>query len=166
MTINETFRILVETVKDYAIFMLDPQGNIATWNAGAERFKGYTKDEIIGKHFSNFYMQDDRDDDKPARELDLALKNGHVEDTGWRLRKDGSMFWANVVITPVYRNGTLIGFGKVTRDLTDKLEDNKAKMDARAESNKLKSEFLANMSHEIRTPMHGIYVYCLCVIGR
>lgn len=90
---NETFRILVETVKDYAIFMLDPTGHIATWNAGAQRFKGYKKEEIIGKHFSSFYSQKDRDDDKPGRELADALRDGRVEDEGWRYRKDGSSFW-------------------------------------------------------------------------
>lgn len=90
---NETFKILVDTVKDYAIFMLDPQGNVATWNAGAHRFKGYTKTEIIGKHFSNFYSQQDRDDDKPGRELRDALRDGRCEDEGWRIRKDGSKFW-------------------------------------------------------------------------
>jgi osomolarity two-component system sensor histidine kinase TcsA len=90
---NETFRILVETVKDYAIFMLDPTGHIATWNAGAQRFKGYKKDEIVGKHFSNFYSQEDRDNDKPGRELSDALRDGRVEDEGWRYRKDGSSFW-------------------------------------------------------------------------
>jgi osomolarity two-component system sensor histidine kinase TcsA len=90
---NETFRILVETVKDYAIFMLNPTGHIATWNAGAERFKGYKRDEIVGKHFSNFYSQEDRDNDKPGRELADALRDGRVEDEGWRYRKDGSRFW-------------------------------------------------------------------------
>ena len=90
---NETFKILVDTVKDYAIFMLDPQGNVATWNAGAHRFKGYTKPEIIGKHFSNFYSQQDRNDDKPGRELRDALRDGRCEDEGWRIRKDGSRFW-------------------------------------------------------------------------
>lgn len=90
---NETFRILVETVKDYAIFMLDPEGNVASWNAGAQVFKGYTRDEIIGKHFSNFYSKEDRDNDKPGRELIDALRDGRVEDEGWRYRKDGSKFW-------------------------------------------------------------------------
>lgn len=93
MYTNETFKILVETVKDYAIFMLDPRGNIATWNAGAQAFKGYTKSEIIGKHFSNFYGQKDRDDRKPERELRDALRDGRCEDEGWRYRKDGSKFW-------------------------------------------------------------------------
>jgi len=91
---NETFKILVETVRDYAIFMLDPQGNVATWNAGAESFKGYRKSEIIGKHFSNFYSQEDRDNDKPGRELRDALRDGRCEDEGWRYRKDGSRFWS------------------------------------------------------------------------
>lgn len=159
MTTNETFRILVETVKDYAIFMLDPNGNIATWNAGAEKFKGYTKDEIIGKHFSNFYGEEDKMDDKPGRELKIALRDGRVEDEGWRYRKDGSKFWANVVITPVYRGDTLIGFGKVTRDLTERRAAESRLVAAYEESAKLKSEFLANMSHEIRTPMHGTYYF-------
>jgi osomolarity two-component system sensor histidine kinase TcsA len=90
---NETFKILVDTVKDYAIFMLDTQGNVATWNAGAQTFKGYTKSEIVGKHFSNFYSQEDRDNDKPNRELRDALRDGRCEDEGWRIRKDGSRFW-------------------------------------------------------------------------
>lgn len=93
MYANETFKILVDTVRDYAIFMLDPQGNIATWNIGAETFKGYTKSEIIGKHFSNFYSQEDRLNDKPGRELRDALRDGRCEDEGWRIRKDGSRFW-------------------------------------------------------------------------
>ncbi|KAF2181680.1 hypothetical protein K469DRAFT_588545 [Zopfia rhizophila CBS 207.26] len=153
---NEIFRILVETVKDYAIFMLDPHGNIATWNKGAEVFKGYKREEILGKNFSNFYSQEDRDNDKPGRELAIALRDGRVEDEGWRYRKDGSKFWANVVITPVYRGDTLIGFSKVTRDLTERRAAESRLIAAYEEASKLKSEFLANMSHEIRTPMHGV----------
>ncbi|KAF2678998.1 two-component system protein A [Lentithecium fluviatile CBS 122367] len=153
---NETFRILVETVKDYAIFMLDPQGNVATWNAGAQAFKGYTKEEIIGKHFSSFYSQKDRDDGKPERELRDALRDGRVEDEGWRHRKDGSRFWANVVITTVYKGDVLLGYSKVTRDLTERKQAESELIAAYEESSKLKSEFLANMSHEIRTPMHGM----------
>ncbi|CAI6333276.1 unnamed protein product [Periconia digitata] len=154
--VNETFRILVETVKDYAIFMLDPQGNVATWNAGAEAFKGYKKSEIIGKHFSNFYSQEDRDNGKPARELRDALRDGRVEDEGWRYRKDGTKFWANVVITPIRKNDTLLGFSKVTRDLSERKKAESTLIAAYEEASKLKSEFLANMSHEIRTPMHGM----------
>ncbi|KAK7178380.1 sensor histidine kinase response [Paraphaeosphaeria sporulosa] len=153
---NETFRILVETVNDYAIFMLDPQGNVATWNAGAQSFKGYTREEITGKHFSNFYSQKDRDDGKPGRELVEALRDGRCEDEGWRYRKDGTRFWANVVITPIYRGDNLIGFAKVTRDLSERRKAEKKLIAAYEEASKLKSEFLANMSHEIRTPMHGM----------
>lgn len=153
---NETFRILVETVKDYAIFMLDPNGNIATWNAGAQAFKGYTKSEIIGQHFSKFYSEDDLATDKPGRELRDALRDGRCEDEGWRYRKDGSSFWANVVITPIFREGVLLGFSKVTRDLTDRRKAEQQLIGAYEEASKLKSEFLANMSHEIRTPMHGL----------
>lgn len=106
---NETFRILVNTVKDYAIFMLDPNGNVATWNAGAQEFKGYTPKEIIGKHFSNFYSQEDRDNKKPDRELADALRDGRVEDEGWRYRKDGSKFWyfyTSRFVTPISANNT------------------------------------------------------------
>jgi osomolarity two-component system sensor histidine kinase TcsA len=152
---NETFRILVETVKDYAIFMLDPQGNVATWNAGAQFFKGYTREEISGKHFSNFYCQEDRDDGKPDRMLVEALRDGRCEDEGWRYRKDGTRFWANVVITPIYRGDNHIGFAKVTRDLSERREAEEKLIAAYEEASKVKSEFLANMSHEIRTPMHG-----------
>lgn len=153
---NETFRILVETVKDYAIFMLDPTGHVATWNAGAEAFKGYTKADIIGKHFSQFYGKEDLEAGKPARELQEALRDGRVEDEGWRYRSDGSRFWANVVITPVYRGDVLLGFSKVTRDLTERRKAEQKLIAAYEEASKLKSEFLANMSHEIRTPMHGM----------
>ncbi|KAF2026088.1 hypothetical protein EK21DRAFT_92728 [Setomelanomma holmii] len=154
--VNETFRILVETVKDYAIFMLDPNGNVATWNAGAQAFKGYKPSEIIGKHFSNFYGLEDRASGKPERELRDALRDGRCEDEGWRYRSDGSRFWANVVITPVYKSDKLLGYSKVTRDLTERRKAEKKLISAYEEASKLKSEFLANMSHEIRTPMHGM----------
>jgi len=153
---NETYRILVETVKDYAIFMLDPYGYVATWNAGAEAFKGYKPHEIIGKHFSNFYGDEDLKADKPARELRDALRDGRCEDEGWRYRSNGSRFWANVVITPVYKDDSLLGFSKVTRDLTERRKAEQSLISAFEEASKLKSEFLANMSHEIRTPMHGM----------
>lgn len=136
--------------------MLDPSGHVATWNAGAQAFKGYTKQEVIGKHFSSFYGQEDRQNDKPGRELRDALRDGRCEDEGWRYRKDGSRFWANVVITPVYKDGHLLGFSKVTRDLTERRKAEKSLIAAYEEASKLKSEFLANMSHEIRTPMHGM----------
>src|SRR5277367_1952163 len=153
---SETYRILVNTVKDYAIFMIDPTGNIATWNAGAAILKQYTQQEILGKHFSVFYSEEDRKAKKPEKELELCLREGKVEDEGWRYKKDGSRFWANVIITPVYRSGTLIGFSKVTRDLTERKATEARMIAAYEEASKLKSDFLANMSHEIRTPMHGM----------
>ncbi len=118
---EERFRLLVEGVRDYAIFMLDPQGHVLTWNAGAERFKGYQADEIIGSHFSRFYPPDAIARGLPAHELEVAQEVGSFEDEGWRLRKDGTRFWANVVITAMRnKHGKLIGFSKVTRDLTQR----------------------------------------------
>ncbi|HMJ06999.1 MAG TPA: PAS domain S-box protein [Chthoniobacterales bacterium] len=118
---EERFRLLVESVKDYAIFMLEPDGRVATWNPGAERLKQYRADEIIGQHFSKFYPPEDLSAGKPEMELERALADGRVEDEGWRLRKDGTRFWALVVITAVYdRHHQLTGFAKVTRDLTER----------------------------------------------
>jgi PAS domain S-box-containing protein len=115
------FRLLVESVRDYAIFALDPSGHILTWNPGARRFKGYEAHEIIGKHFSVFYTQPDRDRQWPQQELEIARREGRFEDEGWRVRKDGSRFWANVVITALRnKQGELVGFAKVTRDLTER----------------------------------------------
>jgi len=117
---EERFRLMVQSVKDYAIFMLDPNGFITTWNAGAERIKGYSADEIIGQHFSIFYPEAEKAE-KPARELQLAIETGVYEEEGWRIRKDGSHFFASVVITPVRtESGKLKGFAKVTRDLTER----------------------------------------------
>src|SRR6187401_21253 len=99
---EETLRLLVESVKDYAIFMLDPEGYITTWNLGAQRLKGYVAVEAIGQHFSIFYSREDLAAGKPAHELEVARAEGRVEDEGWRLRKDGTRFWANVVITAVH----------------------------------------------------------------
>ena len=118
----DLYRLLVESVRDYAIFLLDPDGNVLTWNRGAERIKQYRAEEIIGRHFSTFYPVEDLATNKPARELEIAIKEGAVEDEGWRIRKDGSRFWADVVITALRdESGTLRGFAKVTRDLTDRL---------------------------------------------
>ena len=117
----EVFRLLVDTVADYAIFLLDPDGIITSWNAGAERLKQYKADEIIGKHFSIFYTARDLAVDKPGHELRVAGETGRFEDEGWRIRKDGSRFWANVVITRIRdESGKLIGFGKITRDLNER----------------------------------------------
>jgi PAS domain S-box-containing protein len=118
---EERFRLLVEGVRDYAIFMLDPTGRVATWNEGAERIKGYRAKEIIGQHFSKFYPQEDVDAKKPERELEIASRTGKYEEEGWRVRKNGELFWASVLITAIRnKSGELIGFGKVTRDLTER----------------------------------------------
>jgi PAS domain S-box-containing protein len=118
---DQVFRLLVEGVKDYAIFLLDSQGRVATWNQGAERIKGYRAKEIIGEHFSRFYLKEAIESKWPERELEIASKEGRFSDEGLRVRKDGSTFWAHVVITALRdEDGTLRGFSKVTRDLTEK----------------------------------------------
>jgi PAS domain S-box-containing protein len=157
------YQLLIETVRDYAIFVLDSSGRVATWNIGAERLKGYKPSEIIGEHFSKFYPPEDIESRKPERELEIAIREGRVEDEGWRLRKDGTRFWANVIITALRdETKTLIGFAKVTRDLTERRRSElKAIDDARriAESeaaNKAKADFLTAMSHELRTPLNAI----------
>ncbi len=119
--VNNAFRLLVDTTTDYAIFLLDPQGHVRTWNAGAQRLKGYRADEIVGQHFSIFYPPDALERNWPAKELELAALEGRFEDEGWRVRKDGRWFWANVVITALRDEiGNLVGFGKVSRDLTER----------------------------------------------
>ena len=118
---TDLFRLLVETVRDYAIFLLDPQGHVQSWNAGAERIKGYAASDIIGKHFSIFYPVSELRRGKPEYELRVAIEEGRYEEEGWRIRKDGSRFWANVVITALHEtDGRLVGFAKVTRDLTER----------------------------------------------
>jgi PAS domain S-box-containing protein len=118
---EQRFRLFVEAVRDYALFMLDTEGNITTWNTGAERIKGYKPCEIIGQHFSKFYPEEDVRSRKPWRALETATREGRFEDEGWRVKKDGSRFWAGVVITPIRdESGKLAGFSKVTRDLTEK----------------------------------------------
>ena len=125
---EEMFRLLIESVQDYAIFMLDPEGHITTWNHGAERIKGYRPEEIIGRHFSVFYTAEDIAAGKPQHNLDLARAEGRLEEEGWRVRKDGSRFWANVVITAVHDDkGAMRGFAKVTRDITTRREAEEAR---------------------------------------
>jgi PAS domain S-box-containing protein len=117
----EIYQRLVKEVRDYAIFMLDRKGFIRTWNTGAERLKGYKPEEIIGRHFSCFYPEEDKRAKKPVKELEIALAEGRLEDEGWRIKKDGSRFWANVIITAIFdENRQHIGFAKVTRDLTER----------------------------------------------
>jgi len=121
--IEHRFRLFVESVQDYALFMLDPKGNVTSWNRGAKRIKGYEASEIIGKNFSIFYSEKDLCARKPEMELEVAARDGRFEDEGWRLRKDGTRFWASVIITPIRDDfGNLVGFGKVTRDITEKMQ--------------------------------------------
>lgn len=124
---EERLRMFISGVKDYAIFMLDTAGRIVSWNAGAERIKGYRADEIIGQHFSIFYPAEDKQVDKPGKELVIAVREGQYAEEGWRLRKDGTRFWASVLITPVFdQAGVLHGFGKVTRDMTERMRHEEA----------------------------------------
>ncbi|HEY4352746.1 MAG TPA: PAS domain S-box protein [Paraburkholderia sp.] len=146
---EERFRLMVESVKDYAIFMLDADGKVATWNAGAMQIKGYRRDEILGRPISVFYGADDNAALKPQRELEIAAKFGRIEDEGWRVRKDGSMFWANVVITAVRDStGRLLGFAKVTRDMSER-----KRLEELEVSSRRMSEFLATLAHELRNPL-------------
>ena len=117
---ERSFRLLVEGVADYALYMLDPKGIITSWNIGGERIKGYSPGEILGQHFSRFYTETDRANGKPARALGIAREKGRYEEEGWRVRKDGTFFWASVVIDPIYEDGELIGFAKITRDITER----------------------------------------------
>jgi PAS domain S-box-containing protein len=149
---EERFRLLVESVRDYAVFMLDVDGTVRSWNSGAETLKGYTAAEIIGRHFSAFYTPEDQVEGKPAAELRAAKANGRIEDEGWRVRKDGTLFWANVVITAIYgRSGDLIGFAKVTRDMTER-----HRLEKLERSSRRMSEFLAMLAHELRNPLAPI----------
>ncbi|HEX7450357.1 MAG TPA: PAS domain S-box protein [Pirellulales bacterium] len=156
---EERFRLLVEGTQDYAIFMLDPQGNIASWNTGAQRIKGYRAEEIIGRHFSSFYPREAVERGWPDEELRRAAADGRFEDEGWRVRKDGTQFWANVIITALRdKAGALRGFSKITRDLTERRQLERAKLNAEvmADLSRRKDEFLAMLSHELRNPLSPI----------
>jgi PAS domain S-box-containing protein len=149
---EEDFRLLVDSVTDYAIFMLDTEGRVMSWNAGAQRIKGYRPDEIIGQSFERFYPEDKVASGWPREELRRALAEGRLQDEGWRIRRDGSRFWAGVVITPVFdRAGVHRGFAKVTRDMSDQrrlieLEQAAQRM----------NEFIAMLAHELRNPLAPI----------
>ena len=119
---ERNFRLLVEGVADYALYMLDPTGVVTSWNIGGQRIKGYSPTEIIGQHFSRFYTEVDRANGKPLRALRIAREQGRYEEEGWRVRKDGTFFWASVIIDPIYEDGKLVGFAKITRDITERRE--------------------------------------------
>jgi PAS domain S-box-containing protein len=120
---DHSFRMLVDNITDYAIYMIDPDGNIASWNAGGERIKGYSREEIIGQNFARFYPPSDQAAGKPQRALHIARESGRYEEEGWRVRKDGSFFWASVVIDPIRdQSGAIVGFAKVTRDISERKE--------------------------------------------
>jgi PAS domain S-box-containing protein len=146
---EERFRLVVESVKDYAIFMLDPEGRVMSWNIGAEKNKGYKAPEIIGQHFSVFYPKESTDPAWPMQKLGRALVDGRFEDEGWRIRKDGSRFWASVIITPVHDGaGRHRGFVKVTRDLTER-----RKISELQDEGRRITAFLALLGHELRNPL-------------
>ena len=152
-------RLMVASVRDYALYMIDPSGRVATWNPGAERIKGYREDEILGQPISRFFTAEDIARDRPTRELEIALGEGRFEEEGWRVRKDGSRFWANVVLTPI-RDGSkrLLGFVKITRDLTErrKTEEERLRLGQAQEAIRLRDEFLSIASHELKTPLAAL----------
>lgn len=151
-------RLFVEGVKDYAIFFLTPDGNIASWNQGAERLKGYKKEEVLGKHFSLFYTEEALKSGFPQYELVEAAKQGRFEDEGWRVRSDGTVFWANVVITPIYNKDLLIGFSKITRDVTNKVKNEELmrKNKMLLKINTDLDNFIYTASHDLKAPIANL----------
>src|SRR5438094_1344899 len=153
---TEQFHILVDSVEEYAICMLDPNGNVVTWNRGAEKIKGYTAEEIVGKNFACFYTAEDVAADKPQRNLREAARRGRIRDQGLRIRKDGSTFEAEVVLTALRdADGNIRGYSKVTRDITDQIRSRELEAEKMAaqKASKAKDDFLAALSHELRTPL-------------
>jgi PAS domain S-box-containing protein len=149
---EDRYRLLVDAIADYAIYMLDTDGRVTSWNAGAERFKGYTRDEILGEHFSRFYTEEDRAAGKPARALETAEAEGRFEAEGWRQRKDGERFWAHVIIDPIRRpDGTLLGYAKITRDLTERREA---------------EEILRRSEQQFRLLVQGVTDYAIYMLDR
>jgi hypothetical protein len=163
---EEVFRVLVEAVEDYAIFLLSADGQVLSWNPGAQRTKGYAPDEIVGRHFSVFYTPEDRATDRPAWLLRRAAQHGRVEDEGWRVRKDGTRFWADVVLTALRdEHGVVYAYAKITRDLTERIaaEEQRRSLlleqrarSAAEEALLARDRFLSVASHELRTPVASL----------
>jgi PAS domain S-box-containing protein len=154
------YRLLVGSIKDYAIFMLDAEGRVSYWTPAAERIKGYSSDEIVGKPFATFFTEEDRARNAPEHELQSAREQGHVEGSGWRVRKGGALFWAEEIATALHdASGALIGYSKITRDATERREaelERERLLREATEANRLKDEFLSTISHELRTPLNAI----------
>jgi PAS domain S-box-containing protein len=152
VSLEQRLTLLIDAVEEYAIFLLDPHGNVASWNAGARRIKGYEPEEIIGRHFAVFYDEDDVRAGKPARELADAVAHGTCRDEGWRVRKDGDRFWANVVITALHdEKGELIGFAKVTRDESDRKSngENLRRLELLTDRERIAGELHHSIVHKI-----------------
>src|SRR6185295_1799717 len=155
MSHEKLLNLFLENVKDYGIFLLDAEGKVTTWNAGAERILGYQSDEIVGQSFDKIFTAHDVEKDQPRRELEAAVEKGRAEDERWHIRRDGSRFWAMGVVTPLWNDaGELQGFAKILRDITDR----KKAEDEAIEENQRKDEFLAMLSHELRNPLAAISV--------
>jgi PAS domain S-box-containing protein len=164
---EERARLLIESVVDYAIFMLDPEGHVTTWNTGAQRMKGYEAQEIVGRHFRVFYPREAQERHHPEYELEVAIRDGRYEEEGWRVRKDGTTFWANVVITALFdHDRNLVGFGKVTRDVTERRRAEQARdatatelagaVDQLRTANEQTTDFLAIIAHELHSPISAM----------